>query len=104
MKQGPCFIKGIQQKDNYTFAIEWNDGIIQNYRLSHLQRNCPCAKCYDAINGKRTVNDEDIKEDLKAESIASVGRYAVRIQFSSGCSKGIYSYSFLREIGAKTYA
>lgn len=89
-------IKRLEQKDNHTFFIEWNDGQINEYRLNQLQRLCPCAGCVDEQTGKRREGVV-ISEDVKAHRILSVGRYALRIDFTSGCSAGIYSYQMLRD-------
>ena len=88
------FIRRIVQKDQYTFTIEWTDGKLSEYRLSDLQRHCPCAKCRDKKTGRSSVDFEEVE----AVSIESVGRYALRINFTQGCSKGIYSFSLLREL------
>lgn len=85
------FVKKIKQKDNFTFTIEWDDGQLQSFRLSNLQKHCPCANCYE--------NKSKQNEEVKAHKIVSVGRYALRIYFTEGCSKGIYSYEQLRQIG-----
>jgi ATP-binding protein involved in chromosome partitioning len=90
-------VNKIYQKDNFTFTIEWSDGIIKHYRLSDLQRSCPCAGCMDEMTGKRVIDPSLIPADLRAKRIMSVGRYALRVQFASGCSHGIYSFDFLRE-------
>lgn len=97
MNPTPVYIKKIIQKDNYTFTIEWNDGISNDYRLSLLQKNCPCANCTDEITGKRMSAVTTVLDDVRAVRINSVGRYAMRIQFTFGCSAGIYSYDMLRE-------
>ncbi len=94
----PLLIKQIQQKDNYTFSIEWNDEIKQDFRLSTLQKVCPCANCVDEYTGKRLTNPATLQEDVKAISIKSVGRYALQIQFTKGCSTGIYSFDTLRQM------
>lgn len=83
------FIKKIAQKDNYTFCIEWNDGVQADYRLSDIQKHCPCAAC----NEKPPSN---FYVDVRAKRIYSVGRYALKIEFTSGCSAGIYDFDFLR--------
>jgi ATP-binding protein involved in chromosome partitioning len=90
------FVNKIYQKDNFTFTIEWSDGIIKNYRLSDLQKRCPCAGCVDEATGTRVADQSLIPVDLRAKRIMSVGRYALRVQFVSGCSHGIYSFDFLR--------
>lgn len=98
MKQSPL-IKSISQKDNYTFNIMWNDGLNCDYRLSDLQKQCPCANCTDEITGKRLLDVSTVKPDLRAIRIYNVGRYAIRIQFAHGCSTGIYSFDMLRKLG-----
>lgn len=82
--------KEIKQIDNYTFSITWVDAKIGLFKLSHLQRSCPCLFCKE--------NKVSVEEDVKAFRILSVGSYALRIEFSSGCSKGIYPFLFLRSL------
>lgn len=98
MRSPAVLIRDIRQKDNYTFTIEWSDGQVHDYRLSVLQKNCPCAKCNDEVTGKRRVDQEKLRDDVRALRVYSVGRYALRIEFTSGCSTGIYSYELLREL------
>ncbi len=94
----PLFICRIWQKDNHIFSIEWSDGQIQDFRLSEVQRNCPCAHCTDELTGKRLLDPQIVSENVKAIAIRSVGRYGLQIQFSSGCSMGIYSFDQLRKM------
>lgn len=94
----PIFISSIKQKDNYTFSVVWSDEVSQDFRLSHLQRNCPCAACVDEATGKRLVEANAIHDNVMAISIKSVGRYAIKIQYTNGCSAGIYSFDFLRQL------
>lgn len=93
MSQPAVLIKKIHQKDNTTFAIEWSDGNIADYHLGDLQKRCPCAQCH-ASTQKPLV----LESDVRAVRLMSVGRYALRIQFTSGCSKGIYSFAMLRKL------
>ncbi len=88
------FILSIYQKDNTTFTIEWLDGTITHHRLADLQKNCPCVRCQDE---KREPNAEEVS----ARRIFSVGRYALKIEFTTGCSKGIYSFAMLKELASK---
>lgn len=94
----PVLIKSIKQKDNYTFSIEWSDGIKQEYRLSELQKNCPCANCVDEVTGKRLIDGKAIDPTVRATTIQNVGRYALRIKFTKGCSTGIYDFDILRNM------
>lgn len=90
-------IKKIYQVNNHMFAIEWKDGITKQYILSDLQKACPCANCVDEVTGQRLLNKQPVAEDVRAINITNVGSYALRIQFSSGCSKGLFELSKLRE-------
>lgn len=89
MNPSPILVNAIYQKDEYRFTIEWSDGKISHYRLSDLQRQCTCARCRLAVCPA-------VDEHVKAVLITSVGRYALRIEFTSGCNRGIYSFEFLR--------
>ncbi|MCE5319387.1 MAG: DUF971 domain-containing protein [Parachlamydia sp.] len=82
-------------KDDFTFRIQWGDGQATEHRLSDLQRQCPCAACVDEKTGRRMVTA--VKDDVKAASVRNVGRYALSIQFTDGCSNGIFSYDILRK-------
>lgn len=98
MSPAAILVHKIQQKDNHTFTIEWSDNTIADYRLSDLQKRCPCANCTDEITGKRLLDERSVKEDVKAIRIVSVGRYALKIKFTSGCSTGIYSFEMLHSL------
>ncbi len=87
-------LKKIWHKDESTLTIEWRDGVTQDFNLSILQKNCPCARCSDKTHENRL---HEILDDLKAVSIENIGSYALKIQFSSGCSNGIYTFDKLRE-------
>jgi len=97
----PIFIRAIQQKDPHRFTIEWSDGIISEYRLCDLQRICSCARCRDEKTGQTLMDPSSVPDDLRALRITSVGRYALQIFFSTGCSKGIYPFKLLRGMSLK---
>ncbi|MBA3602716.1 MAG: DUF971 domain-containing protein [Parachlamydiaceae bacterium] len=95
-------IRQIKQIDNHHFQIEWNDGAMITYHLKKLQKNCPCAGCVDESTGIRrstALPKSLISEEVRARSINSVGRYALKVQFTSGCSAGIYDFAMLRTLG-----
>lgn len=85
----------VEQKDAHSITASWSDGTVRHYRLSSLQRECPCAGCCDEGTGQRISDPTTVPEELKAISFATVGRYGVRFQFASGCSNGIYTYEWL---------
>lgn len=84
-----------EQIDAHTFQLTLPDGTSKPFRLSTLQRCCPCAGCVDEITGTRVSDPGSVDEDVKAVSIEQVGRYGLKIHFTSGCSHGIYSFDFL---------
>lgn len=100
MKVPAVGIRKIEQVDNFSFAVEWTDGSFKRYRLSDLQKECPCSHCVDESTGDRTAKAGAVKEDVRGRRVYSVGRYALRIEFTSGCSTGIYSYEFLHSRGS----
>lgn len=98
MKNRVVEVDKILQKDKYSFTVLWTDGIKADFRLSDLQKRCPCAGCTDEVTGKSLIDASTIPEDLRASNIESVGRYALRIKFNTGCDKGLYSFDFMRKL------
>lgn len=92
---GPI-VRDIKQKDATTFTLYWNAGRVQEFRLSDLQKVCPCAACVDENTGKRVSDPTRVDNNVSANSIRVVGRYGLQIQFTSGCSTGIYSFDLLK--------
>lgn len=78
----------IRQKDRHHLEIIWDDGQTNVYKLSDLQKQCPCAGCQE--------NRPQVDENVTAQQVTLVGRYALRIRFTSGCSHGIYELDRLR--------
>lgn len=98
MSSIPILIKEIKQVDNYTFSIVWSDDQQQFFRLSTLQKACPCANCVDEKTGRPLLDASTVKENVRAMTLKSIGRYALQIQFTSGCSTGIYTFTMLRQL------
>ena len=87
-------IREISQITNYTFQILWSDGVISDFRLSDLQKKCPCARCQEEL--KVPLNSY-----VRAKKISSVGNYALRIDFTEGCSRGVFTFNFLRHFSCE---
>ncbi len=98
IRTAPILIRRIAQLDNHRFVVEWNDGKVGTYSLSELQRHCPCAGCVDEKSGRRVVDPAAVEDTVRCKTIRNVGRYALRIQFTSGCSNGIYGFDMLRQL------
>ena len=94
-------IKKIYQIDRFTLGVDWTDGMQSRWRLATLRRRCPCAVCVDEWSGKPLLDPSTVDGDVSANRVDSVGRYALRIDFSDGHNTGIYSYPYLRQIASE---
>lgn len=83
---------------NGELGIEWADSSRECVSLRKLRLACPCALCVDENTGERLVREEQIPQDLKLESMLSIGRYAVGFIWSDGHKTGIYPYPLLKEL------
>ncbi|MCA9267417.1 MAG: DUF971 domain-containing protein [Planctomycetales bacterium] len=86
--------------------IVWSDGQRRRYPLHELQENCPCAVCAEKHGAREQKRDDPFQviqpeeaQPLKLVSMQPVGAYAYAIQFNHGCTKGIYTFEHLRELG-----
>ncbi len=92
-------VSRIYQKDSHRFTIEWADGRRYDYALADLQENCPCARCREESKNNSFASKSPSEREVFAIRIYNVGRYALRIEFTKGCSRGIYTFAFLKELG-----
>lgn len=84
-------LKAKLSRQNELILIE-KDGTEHLIKAKDIQKHCPCAGCES-----RTT--QEIVDDVGIHHIHTAGKYALRFQFSKGCSNGIYSYEQLRKIG-----
>jgi DUF971 family protein len=82
------FVDKIINTANCGFMIKWSDGKTQRIKADFLQARCPCINCQD---GKNKVQD-----DVKILSFILKAKMGMKVQFSSGCQKGIYSFNEIR--------
>jgi ATP-binding protein involved in chromosome partitioning len=87
MKREEEEIKDVYLLNEKFLSLSWKDGLERTYPLSFIQEHCPCVRCRSQKNKY---------EDVKASRIEIMGRYGVKLQFSVGCSFGIYPFSLLR--------
>ena|SRR5581483_3386528 len=79
--------------------VRWDDGVETMLTARELRLGCPCAGCVEEWSGRRTVEPDQIPEDVHLTALEPVGNYAVSIAFSDGHSTGIYSWKTLRALG-----
>lgn len=78
-----------------SLEILWQDGACDRYSFSGLRRHCQCAECRSA-----TIRGASIEpsESIVITDVVPIGNYAIQIFFSDGHSRGIYPFSYLRDL------
>lgn len=90
--------KQLQESDNQSFEVRQGsthhleflfDDRWHSLPLHELQCHCPCARC---------EKEKKVQKEVALLEFSLVGRYAIKIQFSSGCSQGIYPFSLIKRL------
>ena len=92
----------IQQIGN-ELAIHWNDGTESYFDLQFLRRACPCAACGgepDVLGNIMRPQVSYSESSFQLSGFEIVGGYAVQPRWGDGHSTGIYSFQYLRRLGA----
>lgn len=75
-------------------ALQWADAeaLISHARLLGA---CPCSQCRAArLQGRVSL----VSEDVRVEQVVAQG-YGVQLVFSDGHERGIYPWTYLRDLG-----
>lgn len=86
------------QMGSRSLGIKWNDGHHSKYQVRHLRLQCRCAKCIDEWTREKILKDESVPEDIRPKQLETVGRYAIKIDWSDGHDTGIYTFDQLRAL------
>jgi ATP-binding protein involved in chromosome partitioning len=74
-------------------VIEWEEGGHQGFfPARELRLACPCAACVEEMSGRPILDPARVPPDIRPLSLALVGSYGLRIQWSDGHGTGIYTY------------
>lgn len=92
----PVVPKAIRRLDD-RIEIQWSADHVGAYSVRSLRQACPCARCVDEISGRLLLDPDSVPKEVRADTIAPVGAYGVRIGWSDGHSAGIYTYAMLLE-------
>jgi DUF971 family protein len=87
----------IRRVEDREIHVTWADGHRSVYGNKDLRERCPCAGCVHELTGARLLDPRTIRTDIRAEEIALVGRYAIRIRWSDGHATGLFTFQRLRE-------
>ena len=95
--------------------ITWSDGTKHQISSQVLRQHCPCAGCREArgddshakpLTTTKSEKPSTLKivqssldEETRLDQIWAVGGYALGMSWGDGHATGIYTYSFLRELG-----
>lgn len=82
------------------FKIDWSDGSTRVYNPRDIRLACPCASCIDEFTGEALLDPQTVPQNLQIERLQTVGRYALRFNFTDGHHTGLYTWPLLSQIGA----
>jgi|SRR6185437_10788553 len=76
--------------------IEWDrSGHQAFYPARELRLACGCALCADEMTARPVLDAARIPADIRPLSVALVGTYGLRVQWSDGHGTGIYTFERL---------
>ena len=76
--------------------IEWDQTGHQGWFAGRdLRLACPCAACVEEMTGRALLDPDRVPADIRPVSVALVGAYGIRIQWSDGHGTGIYTFAQL---------
>jgi len=78
----------IEKRDGGGVDLVWSDDIRQSIAACTLEKLCPCTLCKGA--------EKNTNACIGIDSIQLIGSFAMKFQFSKGCSHGIYSFGMIR--------
>lgn len=96
MTQAPSEIR--LQKKSRQLAISYDDGSHFELPFEYLRVHSPSAEVMGHGPGQEVLQTG--KENVQITALEPVGHYAVRIVFDDGHDSGLYSWTYLYELGA----
>jgi len=77
------------QDEVSVIRMDWNTGESQAVPYVDLRFECPCAACVDEMSARAILNPDSVPTDIRPVSLALVGAYGLRVQWSDGHGTGI---------------
>ncbi|GEO83109.1 MULTISPECIES: gamma-butyrobetaine hydroxylase-like domain-containing protein [Alphaproteobacteria] len=84
-------------KDRRTLSVTFNDGVIAALPAEMLRVLSPSAEVQGHGPGQKVTVPG--KRQVAISAVTPTGNYAVRIAFDDGHDSGIFTWSYLRELG-----
>ncbi|MDH3337254.1 MAG: DUF971 domain-containing protein [Gammaproteobacteria bacterium] len=85
------------RKNSRMLVVAFNDGSEFSFSFEYLRVHSPSADVVGHGPGQETLQTG--KEGVVITSIDPIGHYAVRLVFDDGHNTGLYSWTYLYELG-----
>ena len=85
------------RKNSGLLVVSFDDGSEFSLPFEYLRVYSPSAEVKGHGPGQETLQTG--KENVSITSVDPVGRYAVRLVFDDGHDSGLYSWTYLHELG-----
>ena len=85
------------RKNSRLLVLTFEDGSSFEFTFEYLRVHSPSAEVVGHGPGQETLQVG--KEDVAITSIDPVGHYAIRLVFDDGHDTGLYSWTYLYELG-----
>jgi len=87
---------GIEVLEHQTaLAITWQDGEVSLIEAGVLRH---ASRAASEIRRQAEGVELTLQSDLRVDAVEPIGNYALRLFFSDGHNRGIYPWSYLREL------
>lgn len=87
-------------KDKAGLTVSFDDGTQYSYSAEYLRVMSPSAEVQGHSPDQRVTVDG--KKHVHIANVEPVGNYAVRIVFDDGHDTGLYSWSYLHDLGRES--
>ena len=83
--------------DEQFITLNWP---AETVRVSNavLRKACGCALCIDEMTQRPILDPAAVPEDIRAESVGTIGNYAITVDWSDGHNTGFFPYKTIREM------
>ena len=85
------------RKASRLLVVSFEDDTTFEYTFEYLRVHSPSAEVKGHGPGQETLQTG--KENVAITAIEPIGHYAVRLVFADGHNTGLYSWTYLRELG-----
>ena len=97
MQSAPSNIRAL--RDEGLLQLDWPDNAQHRLPFHIVRGMCPCASCVNEFTGERMIDPATIPQDITPLEMSLVGNYAVRVKWSDNHDTGLFTWSYLRQLG-----